>query len=91
MIESILLTSSCINTYFGRQPLTNASGFLFERDGRLFLVTSRHVIVDEASEHFPDRIVIEIHVDPGNMAHSTEFSIPLYRDGQALWRQGIDA
>ncbi|MEX2616414.1 MAG: trypsin-like peptidase domain-containing protein [Alphaproteobacteria bacterium] len=91
MIESILLTSSCVNTYFGQQPLTNASGFLFERDGRLFLVTSRHVFVDEPSQHFPDRIVIEFHVDPSNMAQSTGFSIPLYRDGKALWRQGIDA
>jgi S1-C subfamily serine protease len=62
-----------------------------ERDGRLFLVTSRHVVVDEVIAHFPDRIEIELHTDPDNLAKSTVFSIPLYRDGVSLWRQGGDA
>lgn len=45
---------------------------------------------DEPSKHFPDRIEIELHTDPENMANSTKFSIPLYRDGKSLWRQGLD-
>ena len=37
------------------RPLTNASGFFFERDGRLFLVTSRHVVADPPLGEFaPD-------------------------------------
>ncbi len=28
---------------------------------------------------------------PHNMARSTGFSIPLYRDGESIWRQGLDA
>jgi len=90
MIESLLLTAVRIHTFKGRQLLTNASGFFFQHDGRLFLVTCRHVMIDEPSEHFPDRIEIEIHTDSDNMASSTGFSIPLYRDGKGLWRQGID-
>ncbi|HSV45705.1 MAG TPA: serine protease, partial [Ramlibacter sp.] len=69
---------------------TNASGFFFERGERLFLVTSRHVMMDEPSKHFPDRIEIELHIDPRNMAHSTGFSMPLYRNGKSVWRQGSD-
>jgi hypothetical protein len=46
---------------------------------------------DEPSEHFPDRIEIELHLNPENLAESTGFSIPLYRDGKGLWRQGLDA
>lgn len=91
MIEAILLTATRVLTFEGRQPLTNASGFFFERDGRLFLVTSRHVMIDEANGHVPDRIEIELHVDAGDMARSTGFSIPLYRDGKSVWRQGLDA
>lgn len=90
MIESLLLTAPRISTFEQGQQLTNASSFFFERDGRLFLVTSRHVVVDEPSKHFPDRIEIELHSDPDNLAVSTGFSIPLYRDGQSLWRQGTD-
>ena len=91
MIESLLLAATRVITSAQQQPLTNASGFFFERDGRLFLVTSRHVLIDEPSKHFPDRIEIELHVDAGNMARSTGFSIPLYRDGKSIWRQGLDA
>jgi hypothetical protein len=90
MIESLLLTAACVLTFEQQRPLTNASGFFFERDERLFLVTSRHVMIDEPSKHFPDRIEIELHIDPDNMAKSAGFSIPLYRDGKSLWRQGLD-
>ncbi|TMH66182.1 MAG: trypsin-like peptidase domain-containing protein [Betaproteobacteria bacterium] len=91
MIESLLLTATRVFTFEQQRVLTNASGFFFERDARLFLVTSRHVLIDEPSEHLPDRVEIELHIDPDNMASSTGFSIPLYRDGKAVWRQGIDA
>jgi len=90
MIEPLLLTSTRILTFEGQRQLTNASGFFFARDERLFLVTSRHVVVDAASGHFPDRIEIELHVDPENLARSTGFSILLYRDGESVWRQGLD-
>lgn len=90
MIDTLLLTSAPIRTFLREQPLTNATSFFFQRDARLFLVTSRHVLIDEPSQHFPDRIEIELHVDQDNMARSTNFSILLYRDGQAVWRQGKD-
>jgi S1-C subfamily serine protease len=90
MIESILLTAANVLTFEGQRRLTNASGFFFEREQRLFLVTSRHVLLDEPGKHFPDRIEIELHTDPDNLARSTGFSIPLYRDGRAIWRQGTD-
>ena len=34
-------------TFLGSGALTHASGFFFRRDERLFLVTSRHVLIDE--------------------------------------------
>lgn len=91
MIESILLTAARVFTFEQQRQLTNASGFFFERGSRLFLVTSRHVMFDRPSRHFPDRIEIELHIDPANIAKSTGFSIPLYRNGKSLWRQGQDS
>ena len=82
MIEPLHLTATHIFTFEQKRLLTNASGFFFERDGRLFLVTSGHVIFDEPSKHFPDRIEIELHTDPDNIAKSIGFSIQLYRDGR---------
>ena len=89
-IESILLTTVKILTFQGASRLTNASGFFFERDSRLFLVTSRHVLLDEANRHFPDRIEIEVHVGDEHSSTSTGFSIPLFQDGLSVWRTGHD-
>ncbi len=91
MIDPLLLTTARVSTFQGMAGLTNATGFFFERGRQLFLVTSRHVFIDEPTGHMPDRIEIEIHADPENMAKSTQFSIPLYRNGKALWRQGVDS
>jgi hypothetical protein len=90
MIESLLLSVTRVSTLLRVQQLTNATGFFFERDGRLFLVTNRHVVLDEASDHRPDRLEIELHIDPENVAVTTHFSIPLYRGTQRVWREGID-
>ena len=91
MIEPLLLTATQISTFDGGRLLTNASGFFFSRDQRLFLVTSRHVVCDEPSKHFPDRIEIELHVDEVNLTRSTGFSVLLYKDGRSIWRQGEDS
>ncbi len=91
LIDPVLLTAARVLTFDRQRPLTNASGFFFERDRQLFLVTSRHVLWDDPSRHYPDRIEIELHADPDNLARSTGFSMPLYRDGKSVWRQGRDA
>lgn len=91
MTEPLLLTAARINTFEQRRALTSASGFFFERDDRLYLVTSRHVLIDEPSKHFPDRIEIELHTDRVNLTRSIGFSMLLYRDRRAVWRQGTDA
>jgi S1-C subfamily serine protease len=90
-IESLLLTAARVVTFNGQRLLTNASGFFFEREDRLFLVTSRHVMIDEPTGHFPDRVEIELHIAADNMAKSTGFSMPLYRGGKSVWRQGKDS
>lgn len=89
-VDDALLATTHIRTYAGSQILTGASGFFFRRDGRLFLVTNRHVFTDEQSNHFPDRIEIELHTDTSDLTQFAIFSIPLYRNGLSLWRQATD-
>ncbi len=91
MIDSLLLAATRIATFEHQLPMTNASGFFFERDDRLFLVTSRHVLIDEPSKHHPNRIEIELHTDPADLGKSSRFSLLLYQDGKSQWRQGTDA
>src|ERR1017187_6244715 len=90
MIEPLLLTTTRVATFDGKRPLTGASGFFFERDGRLFLVTGRHVMIDKPSKHFPNRIELELHIDGKNLTRSTNLSVMLYLEGKSVWRQGSD-
>jgi hypothetical protein len=90
MIEPLLLTTARVSTFESKRLLTCSSGFFFEREGRLFLVTSRHVVIDKPSGHFPDRIEIELHTDAKNLTRSSRMSVLLYLDGKSVWRQGGD-
>jgi S1-C subfamily serine protease len=90
MIEPLLLTTARVSTFAGKGLLTCSSGFFFEREGRLFLVTSRHVMIDKPSGHFPDRIEIELHTDAKNLTRSNRMSVLLYLNGKSVWRQGGD-
>ncbi len=78
-------------TVDGSRRLSSASGFFFERDGRLWLVTSRHVLFDAPSGHAPDRIEIEMHTDRRDLTRLGTLSILLYRDGAAVWHQARDS
>src|SRR5262245_29953401 len=90
MIEPLLLTTTQIATFVGAAELSHATGFFFERDERLYLMTSRHVLFDEPSKHTPDRIEITVHTDAKVLTQTVQFSMPLYRDGLGLWRTAKD-
>ena len=90
MIEPLLLTTTQLATFAGNAELSRATGFYFERDARLFLITSRHVLFDEPSQHNPDRIEITVHTDAQDLTQSVQYSMPLYRNGLGLWRTAKD-
>ncbi len=89
-IDDILLTTVRVGTYDIDRLMTNATGFFFERSGRLFLVTANHVVFDEASGHRPSRLIIDIHTDVRNLTSAAGLSIPLYRDGSSVWKGARD-
>ena len=88
--ERLLMAAVRVLTFAGDRALTSASGFFFERDRRLFLVTSRHVLYDAATAHHPDRIEVGVHTDAVDLRRRATLSIALYRDGTAVWRQARD-
>lgn len=90
-VEALLLAVPRLRTFRGDQALTAATGFFFARDERLWLVTSRHVLIDAPSEHFPDRLEIELHPDESDLTRVAVCSVLLYERGRAVWRQAADA
>jgi hypothetical protein len=90
MIESLLLSTTRISTFDNDTPLTNATGFFFANQGRLFIVTSLHVLMDPATSHHPNRVEFEVHTDSGNLAVYTSISILLFDNGKSIWRDAAD-
>ena len=90
-IEPVLLTCVRIETMKDDQKLTNASGFFFEREGRLYVVTSQHVVTDLPSGHAPDSLGLVVHSDPNNLAATTIVRMPLIEDGTTRWHALSDA
>lgn len=90
VIESLLLSTTRVLTFAGSNALTSASGFFFRRDGRLHLATCRHVMRDEASDHHPDRVEIEVHTDATTLSATVGLSMLLYAQGRSVWRQAAD-
>lgn len=90
-VDPLFLAAPRVTTFLGSRALTQASGFFFMRDERLYLVTSRHVLIDKEADHLPDRLEIELHLNDTDLTRSTGFSMLLYRDGRAAWHQGRDS
>ena len=57
---------------------------------RALVPDNRLLLIDEPSEHLPDQITIEFHTDRNNLAQAALWSIPLYRNGTAVWRRASD-
>jgi hypothetical protein len=91
MTDTLLFSTTRISTFHGSQPLTAATGFFFERGDALYLVTSRHVLYDTGTGHFPDGVQIMLHTDPTNLTRFSALWLPLYDNGVATWRQGSDS
>jgi Trypsin-like peptidase domain len=90
-VEPLLLTSTRVATFDGARALTAASGFFFQREDRLFLITSRHVLFDPSIGHAPNRIELGLH--QRGLDLTQQFTVPmwLYEQGTALWREARDA
>jgi hypothetical protein len=89
--DPLLLGVCRLSTYTGDRALSASTGFFFSRQDRHFLVTSRHVLHDEPTQHFPDRISFGIHSETVDLTRITPVDLPLYRDGRALWTQGQES
>ena len=89
-VDWLLLAATRLTTYAGSHPRISASGFFYRSAERLFVVSNRHVLVDAAHDHRPDRVEIGAHIDPFDLSRHATISLPLYREGVPQWREASD-
>ena len=87
VIDNTFLRVAKIQSFAHGQPLTNATGFFYLHDDYLYLVTCRHVVINEATDHRPDRLQVSLHSDASDLQQRAELSIPLYVNGIPQWYQ----
>jgi len=88
-IHEIVLIVTLILEIQGGQPIATATGFFYHQDGNTYLVTSRHVVINEKKDHKPEHLVL-LHSDNNDLTKSKRFQVDLYRDGKPLWHDHPD-
>ena len=86
-IDPMFIRVAKVWTFAGTAQLTNATGFFYLDDKCLFLITARHVVMNEATNHRPDSLQVSLHTDANDLRKRADLSIPLYVNGIPQWWQ----
>lgn len=87
LTEELFIRAVRIETWKEETRCTNASGFFYLDDGLLYLVTNRHVVINEGTSHRPDSIKVLLHTNAQDLTVNETVVLPLYQDGIPQWRE----
>ncbi len=86
-ISDIVATVAQLRCRKAGSLVGSGSGFFYEHGEGLFLITNRHVLIDEDAGYFPDEFVLRLHTTPNDIRQNAELSVPLYRGPSPLWKE----
>ncbi len=76
------------STGLASQPcsLASATGFFYQKANSRYLITNRHVVVNEDNCFYPDSLALLVHLNTGNINQNRRIDVPLYNTNrQPLW------
>jgi hypothetical protein len=85
-INPIILIVTIIIQIQGGKIIGSASGFFYEQDGKLYLVTNKHVFIDKQKNIIPDQFKLILHKDANDIRKNGEYFLSLYKDSNKLWK-----
>jgi len=65
--------------------LCSATGFFFRHENHKYLVTNRHVVVDESENYFPHFLEIKTHNSKSDFSSNSIISVQLYCKDKPAW------
>lgn len=85
-VASVAMIKS-FTTGLAPQPTKSgsATGFFYKNESDVYLVTNRHVIVNESENFYPDHLKIRVHTSQTDLLPNRDVNISLYEDGTPLW------
>ena len=90
VINEILAVVILIIQIQSGQPVGTATGFFYARNDIVYMVTNRHVVLDEEKGIKPDTLRVKLHEDPKDMTKNVDFDIPLYTNDSVKWHVHSD-
>ena len=87
-ISELTAVVAHVRCFRAGRRVASASGFFYEHARRLYLVTNRHVVVDEEDDHYPDELRLRLHTTQGDLRCNADHSIALHdQEGRPIWLQ----
>lgn len=87
LIDLLQKITTPITCKSARSTIGNATGFFFRFNDNLFLITNRHVFVNEEKKYYPDIISIRLNKSDSDLTQSIEVDYKLYKEDstEPLW------
>lgn len=91
-ISEIFTVTTIVKTFYNDESVSSATGFFFKHNGRLFLITNKHVIYGDnygqntvtPTPHV-NKIKINLHTSLSNIFLNQEITIDLIINGHRQW------
>jgi hypothetical protein len=85
-ISSLAFSVAQLECFKGNELIARATGFFYAVDGDIYLVTNRHVVLDEEAGHRPDKLKLRLHTDAADIRKNGVYVAALYdRAGRPRW------
>lgn len=84
-INEILAVVALILQIQNGQEVGTATGFFYIKNEVVYLVTNRHVVLDESKKIKPEILRVKLHTNPADISKNVDLDIPLYINGVTKW------
>jgi hypothetical protein len=85
-IPSLAFSVAQLECFRGNELIARATGFFYAADGDIYLVTNRHVVRDEKTKYYPDKLKLRLHTDASDIRKNGVYVAALYdRAGRPCW------
>jgi Trypsin-like peptidase domain len=91
-VDQLYFTVSKVITLYkggdNENTLRYATGFFYSNQkNKLFFITNKHVIIEEAKKYFPNYLRFTLHTNPEDLKQNKDCDIALYDGRNKLWQE----
>jgi len=89
--NNLALVSVPVRPFAGDIALGSGTGFLFQPAfERIFLITNRHLVIEESDHFYPDHLMLKLHTDAFDLRKSEDWTVQLYSEEEKRERVWLE-